>query len=84
MKRSITCEGAKGKLGWGKDLKSLAHHLGRISNSCGVKIGPLEPIRDLCSLKHRNKLSSPVHGGCPAWTHLELTVFAHDSQDRAP
>jgi len=55
---------------WGR--KVLAPHTGHVSNFCGVKPGPLEPVIRFQINGIPPEICMAVHPGRPVWTRLEL------------
>jgi len=51
--------------------KNLAPHLGCISNSRGVKQGPLEPHNSFANWLLTINFDTPIQDGRPAWMRLE-------------
>src|SRR5271165_7643219 len=51
---------------------SLAPQSGHVSNLCGLKRSPLEPLELLSDQRHPHKTGTLIQTGCPVWTRLEL------------
>ena len=66
------------RLGFG----NLAPQSGYVSNFCGLKRGPLEPLQLLTDQRRAGKTDAPILTGCPAEMLLELRE--HVLSERVP